>query len=173
MPLQVNFNLPPQLQQQPLLYSGIIRLLPIIPPASNSSSNSSSNGTTGNSTEPPVPTPDPYSSFVPLVIPYQGYSGVYSSVPIIARGMPNSGDPATDYYTTMLADKARALCYAPKSKPSSQGALMDYGRSIPGVCSGGFPKTASSLVNVSLSVLQESPQCSLRVTLAPQLPMQW
>jgi hypothetical protein len=170
--MQVNFTLPPELQQQPLLYSGIIRLLPIIPAVGNSS-RSSSNDSSSNSTEPPAPTRDPYASFVPLVIPYQGYSGIYSSVPIIAREMANSSDTSIRYYNSQLAANARALCYAPKTKPSSQGALMDYGRSLPWVCSGGFPKAFGSWVNVSLAVLQESPQCSLRVTLAPQLPVQW
>ncbi|WIA23997.1 hypothetical protein OEZ85_013624 [Tetradesmus obliquus] len=187
--VRLNFTLLAELTRRPLLYSGIIRLLPITT-RSSSSSNSSSNSSgssnmtsnsnttsnsTGNSTDPPAPTPNPSVIFVPLVIPYQGYSQDYRQLPIMARVI-NSSDDANDYYdyyANQLAEHAKALCYAPRSAPSAAGNLMDYQADVPYVCDGGFAETMAMWINVSLGVLQDSPECSLRVTLAPQTPMQW
>jgi hypothetical protein len=91
----------------------------------------------------------------------------------MARVISGSDDPANEGYSMQLAESARSLCYAPSSVPSAAGNLMDYGSDLPWICDGGFAEGQATWLNVSLTVLQQSPECSLRVTLAPQIPMQW
>jgi hypothetical protein len=162
----LNFALPAELSQQPLLYSGIIRLIPIIPANNSNNSNSSSSNSTAAS-------PNPYDSLVPLVIPYQGYSQDYRQLPVMARVIGNTDDATREFYSSQLAADSKALCYAPRSEPSAAGNLMDYGNDVQYVCDSGFGERPATQIDVSLGVLQESPECSLRVTLAPQVPMQW
>ncbi|KAF6250541.1 peptidase S8/S53 domain-containing protein [Scenedesmus sp. NREL 46B-D3] len=127
----------------------------------------------GSATMQPPPASDPTGSFAPLVIPYQGYSQVYRRLPIMARPIADRGDPAKEYYASLLEAQARALCYAPGSEPSAAGSRVDDGAAIPGACAGGFAARQADWVDVSLAALRGSPECSLRVTLAPQVPMQW
>lgn len=42
---------------------------------------------------------------------------------------------------------------------------------VPGVCTGGFTRKDNQTLNVSLAVLASSPECSLRVTLVPELSL--
>eukprot|EP00775_Hariotina_reticulata_P009901 gene9901-10058_t len=68
-------------------------------------------------------------------------------------------------------NKQNSLCYAPYSKPVFVNSIMDSQAEVPGVCTGGFSNNDSAdPLNVSLSVLKASPECSLRVTLVPEVP---
>jgi hypothetical protein len=42
---------------------------------------------------------------------------------------------------------------------------------VPGVCSGGITRKDNQTLDVSLAVLQASPECSMRVTLVPELSL--
>lgn len=42
---------------------------------------------------------------------------------------------------------------------------------VPGVCTGGLTRNDNQTLNVSLAVLASSPECSLRVTLVPELSL--
>ncbi|WIA37929.1 hypothetical protein OEZ86_001306 [Tetradesmus obliquus] len=106
-------------------------------------------------------------SLPPVVIPYQGFSQDWSGLRILAK--PNS-DLSPALAATLRAQQ-NALCYAPRSQPQIASSIIDQISSVPDVCSGGFAAEVDQQLNVSLAVLQESPECSLRVTLAPEVPL--
>ncbi|KAF6253111.1 hypothetical protein COO60DRAFT_466940 [Scenedesmus sp. NREL 46B-D3] len=102
-----------------------------------------------------------------VVVPYQGFSQDWSGLRILAK--PNSR------LDSDLANRLRlqqnALCYAPRSTPQIPSSVIDQLSSVPEVCSGGFATDTDQQLNVSLAVLQESPECSLRITLVPEVPL--
>jgi hypothetical protein len=102
-----------------------------------------------------------------VVIPYQGFSQDWSGLRILAK--PMSGlDPDL---ANLLREQQNALCYAPQSQPQIPSSVIDQLSSVPEVCSGGFAREMDQQLNVSLAVLQESPECSLRITLVPEVPL--
>jgi hypothetical protein len=102
-----------------------------------------------------------------VVIPYQGFSQDWSGLRILAK--PNSGfDPDL---ADLLRANQNALCYAPRSQPQIPSSVIDQLSAVPEVCSGGVAREADQQLNVSLAVLQESPECSLRITLVPEVPL--
>jgi hypothetical protein len=106
-------------------------------------------------------------SLPPVVIPYQGFSQDWSSLRILAK--PNSTLDAD--LANVLRQQQNALCYAPRSQPQIPSSVIDQLASVPEVCSGGFATERDQQLNVSLAVLQESPECSLRITLVPEVPL--
>jgi hypothetical protein len=102
-----------------------------------------------------------------LVVPYQGFSQPMSRLRIPARV-----DPDMDLILSgSLANLQNALCYAPRSQPRFLNAILDAQVEVPGICSGGFAERANSTLEVSLGVLAASPECSLRVTVVPEVSM--
>lgn len=147
--LQATFSLPDKLANQPLLYAGYLVLTPTF----------QNTNSTGIKRVPPIS------------IPYQGFSSQYSNLKITASVSSNSND---EYYSPILADYANALCYAPYSVAADgPGATQDDSAFVPNVCSGGLATDVNTTMNVSLSVLQDSPACSLRITLVPEIPLKW
>lgn len=143
--LQVTFTLPAALQARPLLFSGLIRLLPAAP-----------SGASG-AVRPP-----------PLSVPYQGYSGAWSALTLLAR----VNEPLSLRYSMELTEKAPALCYTPGDVMQHVGMRYDYWSPIPVACTdGGFAATKADVLNVSLAELRDTRGCSLRITLAPQAPV--
>jgi hypothetical protein len=106
-------------------------------------------------------------SLPPVVIPYQGFSQDWSSLRILAK--PNATLDAD--LANVLRLQQNALCYAPRSQPQIPSSVIDQLAAVPEVCSGGFATEKDQQLNVSLAVLQESPECSLRVTLVPEVPL--
>jgi hypothetical protein len=108
------------------------------------------------------------ASTAPAVgIPYQGYTQYWSRlrVPAVVNFTINP------WLAETLQSKQNSLCYAPFSKPVFVNSIMDSQAEVPGVCSGGFSNmNRAAPLNVSLSVLKASPECSLRVTLVPEVP---
>lgn len=49
--------------------------------------------------------------------------------------------------------------------------MCDVQAEVPGVCSGGITRKDNQTLDVSLAVLQASPECSMRVTLVPELSL--
>lgn len=68
---------------------------------------------------------------------------------------------------------ADAACYAPYSVTRFQGVIMDEKSPVPDVCSGGFASSPNTVLRVSAAVLAASPACSLRFTIAPEVPLRW
>lgn len=99
--------------------------------------------------------------------PHQGFSQQWSDLRVLAAPRPhlNAG------YARVLTETANVLCYAPHSRPVFVNAIMDSEAPVPGVCSGGFARSAHDTLEVSLAVLKASPECSLRITLAPEVPL--
>lgn len=58
---------------------------------------------------------------------------------------------------------AEVLCCAMLPCPAPQ---------VPEVCSGGLALSEDQVVKVDFDVLHSSPECSLRVTLAPEVPLE-
>lgn len=86
--------------------------------------------------------------------------------------VPAVVDPDADLVLSATLDKLHnSLCYAPGSKPKFINAILDAQAEVPAVCSGGFAKAANVTLDVSLTVLQVAPECSLRVTLVPELSL--
>lgn len=166
--MQVQFTLPVGLQNTPLLYSGLIRLVPVgVTNNSTTTSASSSTSSLGNST---LRTSGFDAQLVPITIPYQGYSTAYTSLHYMARSLTNDPDAAG----SSRLKYARGLCYAPNSTTYTAGAIMDFNAFVPNVCTGGYAENVpNKMLQVSLAVLQSSPACSLRITLAPQVPIAW
>lgn len=98
---------------------------------------------------------------------HQGFSQQWSNLRVLAAPRPQLN---TDY-ARVLADAANALCYAPRSRPVFVNAIMDNEAPVPDVCRGGFAHSTSATLEVSLAVLKASPECSLRLTLAPEVPL--
>lgn len=110
------------------------------------------------SNEPDVPS---------LVVPYQGFSQPMSRLRI-----PAVVDTDMDMIlANSLSNLGNALCYAPKSKPRFINAILDAQVEVPAICSGGFAEADNATLDVSLTVLQASPECSLRVTVVPEISM--
>lgn len=137
---QVTFTLPEELMGKPLLYSGLIKLLPTYPQGS--------------------------SSVVPLTLPYQGYAGSLEALRLPARPISDLDETAAMALTT----SGNALCYSPGAVPAFLNEVMDHLAKVPDVCSGGLAAEPDSMLRVSLKVLQQSPECSLRVTMAAEVP---
>lgn len=108
------------------------------------------------------------ASAAPAVgIPYQGYSQYWSRLRVPAE----VNFSINAWLAETLKNKQNSLCYAPYSKPVFVNSIMDSQAEVPGVCTGGFSNNDSAApLNVSLSVLKASPECSLRVTLVPEVP---
>jgi hypothetical protein len=86
--------------------------------------------------------------------------------------VPARVDPDQDIILSATLEKyGNSICYAPKSKPKFINAILDAQAEVPGVCSGGITRRDNSTLDVSLGVLQKFPECSLRVTLVPELSL--
>lgn len=107
------------------------------------------------------------ASLPAVVVPYQGYSQNWSAIPILAQ--PNSALNAN--LASELRAKQNTLCYAPNSQPGIANSIMDLPNKVPDICTGGFATSVEQTLDVSLAVLQQSPECSLRVTLVPETPL--
>lgn len=102
-----------------------------------------------------------------LVVPYQGFSQPMSNLRVPARVEPDQ-----DIVLSAQLEKLHnALCYAPGSKPKFINAILDAQAEVPAVCDGGFARKENSTLDVSLSILQGSPECTLRVTVVPELSL--
>lgn len=102
-----------------------------------------------------------------LVVPYQGFSQPMSNLRV-----PASVESDQDIILSATLEKLHnALCYAPNSKPKFINAILDAQAEVPDVCDGGFARKDNSTIDVSLAVLQSSPECSLRVTVVPEISM--
>lgn len=44
---------------------------------------------------------------------------------------------------------------------------------VPDVCTGGLASREDDVIKVDFDVLHNHPECSLRVTLAPEVPFEW
>jgi hypothetical protein len=142
--LQVTFSFGPGVTSRDLLYSGAICLVPFLRDDSNRNS----------------------SRAIFLVkLPYMGYTRDWSKMPLLAT--PKRGRPAE------LVRYQNILCYAPNSQTRTVGAIMDDRVPITTACTGGLATSETSLLNVSLSVLKASPECSLRIVVVPQVPVDW
>eukprot|EP00775_Hariotina_reticulata_P009899 gene9900-10056_t len=143
---KVTFSFGPGLTARDLLYSGVIRLVPSLQ-GDNDSSNS--------------------RAIFPVTVPYMGYTRDWSRMPLLA--VPKSGQDNNAALTRFQ----NTLCYAPNSKPRSVGSIMDENVPVAAACTGGVATSASTVLNVSLSVLRTSPECSLRIVVVPQVPVDW
>jgi hypothetical protein len=102
-----------------------------------------------------------------LVVPYQGFSQPMSNLRV-----PAAVDADQDIILSSTLERFQnALCYAPGSKPKFVNAILDAQAAVPDVCAGGFATSANSTLDVSLAALQASPECSLRVTIVPELSL--
>lgn len=86
--------------------------------------------------------------------------------------VPAVVDPDLDIVLSAQLEKLHnSLCYAPRSKPKFINAILDAQNEVPEVCDGGFARKDNTTMDVSLAVLQTSPECSLRVTIVPELAL--
>eukprot|EP00775_Hariotina_reticulata_P009496 gene9496-9659_t len=154
---KVTFSLPEELKAQPLLYSGRILLTPRAAGMASSQQNSSATATGG------------LRRLVPVSVPYQGFSGPYDkTLRLMARPLSSLNQKAA----AALKRYQDMLCYAPRSRPYYPNAILDSGEvQVPKVCSGGYTVSNNITLSVSLQVLRQSPECSLRIVLAPQVPI--
>eukprot|EP00775_Hariotina_reticulata_P014225 gene14225-14369_t len=148
--VQVTFKLPAVLTSRALLYSGSIRFTPV--PVSPRS-------VLADADAPRVPA---------VGVPYQGFSQDWSKQPVLATPLRHIDSRLADN----LEESQNALCYAPGSKPTFANAIMDNEADVPAVCSGGITESRVDTLDVSLGTIKKSPECSLRVTLVPQVPVQ-
>lgn len=116
----------------------------------------------------PPPKSQPILPIPQISIPYQGFSKAYSALRVMSQ-------PATDLADSSesgeLKQYGNMLCYAPVSQPTFPGAKHDDSN-IPYMCKQ-YPKPGLGTVTVSLASLRNATACSLRVTLAPEVPMKW
>ena len=98
----------------------------------------------------------------------QGFSQDWSKQPVLATPIRSINSKLAE----TLEETQNALCYAPGSKPTFANAIMDNEANVPAVCSGGITESRVDTLDVSLTTIKKSPECSLRVTLVPQVPVQ-
>ena len=67
---------------------------------------------------------------------------------------------------------SNALCYSPNATPAFFFEVMDHLAKVPDVCSGGIALGDDDVVKVDLATVRAAPECSLRVTLTPEVPIQ-
>jgi hypothetical protein len=135
---QVTFELPGELVNKRLLYSGLIKLVP----------------TTDEGAIPAV------------TVPYQGFAAQLKHLRLAARRAEKSTDG------DILHRDANALCYSPRAVPSFYFDVMDHLAKVPKVCTGGLARGDDDVIKVDFDVLHSSSECSLRVTLAPEVPLE-
>jgi len=100
----------------------------------------------------------------PGCLHYQGYSQPWSSLPLLASNL----DTADLYHSQQLQQRANALCYTPTA--GSSATIFDLESGVPFVCDA-FAASDSDVISVSARVLRTAPACTLRLTLAPQVPI--
>lgn len=111
--------------------------------------------------------PAPVAPSVPaLSVPYQGFAASLQTLRLAAQPLSNRGEDSK------LSRHSNALCYSPGVNPSFFLEVMDTMAKVPGVCSGGLAESPEHVVPVDFNVLHRSPECSLRFTLAPEVPLQ-
>jgi hypothetical protein len=147
MPKQVTFSLPAELINKQLLYSGLVKLTPVLPTEQQQHHGA--------------------GRLTPLTLPYQGFGAALSAVRLNARPKQALNAEAAQALTA----EGNALCYSPGAVPSFFNDVMDQLASVPHVCSGGLARRGDDLLRVSLQALQGAPECSLRVTLAAEVPI--
>lgn len=107
------------------------------------------------------------NSSIPAVsIPYQGFAAPLKALRLSARAAQNGGDAET------LRKDANSLCYSPRVIPSFYHEVMDHLAKVPDVCTGGFATTNDTVISVDFETLRASPECSLRFTMAPEVPLE-
>jgi hypothetical protein len=134
----VTFELPGELVNKRLLYSGLIKLVP-------------------ETDEGAIPV---------VTVPYQGFAAQLKHLRLAARRAENSADG------DVLHRDSNALCYSPRAVPPFYFDVMDHLAKVPKVCSGGLARGEDDVIKVDFDVLHSSPECSLRVTLAPEVPLE-
>jgi len=106
------------------------------------------------------------SSVPPISIPYQGFAAPLKALRLSARAAQNGADGEA------LRKHANSLCYSPHVIPSFYHEVMDHLAKVPDVCTGGFAWTNDTVIPVDFETLRESPECSLRFTMAPEVPLE-
>jgi hypothetical protein len=158
--LQVTLTLPDELKLQPMLYSGRVLLTP----------RAAATALEQQHAPTAVDTSDVPSPLVPVSIPYQGFSGSYDkTLRLLARPLSSLNQKAA----TALRKYQNMLCYSPRSRPIFPNAILDSSLEgqVPKVCSGGYAVSDNVTLSVDLQILRQSPECSLRIVLAPQVPI--